>query len=109
MHWVWLFTALLVLSPVAPSWSHPGNTAADGCHYCRTNCNKWGEVEGARHCHEERQKASARQNGQSPARPPQAAPDRIRKIPIEIRGSVPRIVDADTLEVAGAEGATPRH
>jgi hypothetical protein len=31
--------------------AHPGNTAADGCHYCRTNCAKWGEVEGERHCH----------------------------------------------------------
>ena len=38
-----------------------------------------------------------RQNGQPPARQPQAAEDR----PVEIRGSVPRIVDADTLEVAG--------
>ena len=96
MHWVWLFTALLVLFSVAPSWGHPGNTAADGCHSCRTNCAKWGEVAGERHCHEERQKASARQNGQSPARQTQAA-DR----PVEILGSVPRIVDADTLEVAG--------
>lgn len=32
-------------------YAHPGGTAADGCHYCRTNCSKWGEVEGARHCH----------------------------------------------------------
>lgn len=31
--------------------AHPGNTAADGCHYCRTNCAKWGEIEGERHCH----------------------------------------------------------
>jgi len=31
--------------------AHPGNTASDGCHYCRTNCSKWGEVSGARHCH----------------------------------------------------------
>jgi hypothetical protein len=31
--------------------AHPGNTAADGCHYCRTNCDKWGEVWGERHCH----------------------------------------------------------
>jgi len=37
---------------VAPETSaHPGNTASDGCHYCRTNCAKWGEVENARHCH----------------------------------------------------------
>ena len=38
---------------------------------------------------------------QPPARRPQATQDRIRKIPIEIRGSTPRIIDADTLEVAG--------
>ena len=31
--------------------AHPGRTASDGCHYCRTNCAKWGEREGARHCH----------------------------------------------------------
>jgi hypothetical protein len=31
--------------------AHPGNTASDGCHYCRTNCDKWGEAWGERHCH----------------------------------------------------------
>ncbi len=31
--------------------AHPGRTASDGCHYCRTNCSSWGEVAGARHCH----------------------------------------------------------
>ena len=83
------------------SAAHPGGRAADGCHYCRTNCAQWGEVAGERHCHEERQPSRVRQNGQSPARPPQAAEDGSRKLPVEILGSVPRIVDADTLEVAG--------
>ena len=83
------------------AWAHPGRTAADGCHYCRTNCDKWGELAGDRHCHEERQPSRVHQNGQSPARPPQAAEDRSRTIPVEILGSVPRIVDGDTLEVAG--------
>ena len=93
-----LLTVLLASVLTASlSAAHPGGRAADGCHYCRTNCAQWGEVAGARHCHEERQKASARQNGQSPARQTQAAEDR----PVEILGSVPRIVDADTLEVAG--------
>jgi len=32
-------------------FAHPGNTAADGCHYCRTNCAKWGVPAGERHCH----------------------------------------------------------
>ncbi|MBI2103758.1 YHYH domain-containing protein [Candidatus Woesebacteria bacterium] len=31
--------------------AHPGNTASDGCHYCWTNCDSWGEVYGERHCH----------------------------------------------------------
>jgi hypothetical protein len=35
----------------SPAYAHPGNTAADGCHYCRTNCASWGEVENERHCH----------------------------------------------------------
>ena len=90
---------LVVVLTASSAFAHPGRTAADGCHYCRTNCAQWGEAEGARHCHG--QPSRARQNGQSPARPPQAAPDHSRTNPVEILGSVPRIVDADTLEVAG--------
>ena len=47
------FTVVIVISifSVGKVEAHPGNTASDGCHYCRTNCAKWGEVEGARHCH----------------------------------------------------------
>lgn len=43
------FLFFLLNSKIA--FAHPGNTASDGCHYCRTNCAKWGEIEGARHCH----------------------------------------------------------
>lgn len=31
--------------------AHPGNTASDGCHYCRTNCDYWGVPWNVRHCH----------------------------------------------------------
>ena len=93
--------ALVVALTASSAWAHPGGLATDGCHYCRTNCAKQGEVEGALHCHEERQKARSRQNVRPPARHLQATPDRIRNIPIEIWGSTPRVVDADTLEVAG--------
>ena len=31
--------------------AHPGNTASDGCHYCRTNCDYWGVPWYVRHCH----------------------------------------------------------
>ena len=44
-----LIVSALGLSSVAQS--HPGRTASDGCHYCRTNCSSWGETAGARHCH----------------------------------------------------------
>lgn len=33
------------------AYAHPGNTASDGCHYCRTNCSKWGVPYDERHCH----------------------------------------------------------
>ncbi len=33
------------------SLAHPGNTASDGCHYCRTNCSSWGVAWNQRHCH----------------------------------------------------------
>jgi hypothetical protein len=44
---------ILFLFMTSNVMAHPGRTASDGCHYCRTNCAKWGEVEGARHCHNE--------------------------------------------------------
>ena len=31
--------------------AHPGNTASDGCHYCRTRCDYWGVPWNERHCH----------------------------------------------------------
>lgn len=47
-----MLLALLILAFLPTlALSHPGRTASDGCHYCRTNCDKWGEVKGARHCH----------------------------------------------------------
>lgn len=42
---------VITLFIVTPVFAHPGNTAADGCHYCRTNCDKWGVPWNARHCH----------------------------------------------------------
>lgn len=33
------------------AFAHSGRTAADGCHYCRTNCSSYGYVTGIRHCH----------------------------------------------------------
>jgi len=40
---------VLLFPPVV--FAHPGRTAADGCHYCRTNCDYWGVPWNVRHCH----------------------------------------------------------
>lgn len=48
-----LVVVVLALSwlPYSSAWAHPGGTASDGCHYCRTNCDSWGEAWNERHCH----------------------------------------------------------
>jgi micrococcal nuclease len=43
-----LFFLFVLPSRIA---AHPGRTAADGCHYCRTNCASWGVPANERHCH----------------------------------------------------------
>lgn len=47
-----MIMALLFVG-VAPFFvsAHPGRTASDGCHYCRTNCDYWGVPWNERHCH----------------------------------------------------------
>jgi len=44
-----IFLVPILLAQVAIA--HPGRTASDGCHYCRTNCSSWGVPWGERHCH----------------------------------------------------------
>lgn len=44
-------TLLVVFLSKTPVFAHPGRTASDGCHYCRTRCDYWGERWNARHCH----------------------------------------------------------
>lgn len=44
-----IFLPLFLLS--VNTIAHPGRTAGDGCHYCRTNCEKHGIPAGKRHCH----------------------------------------------------------
>lgn len=68
---------------VAPPVSaHPGRTASDGCHYCRTNCAKWGEVEGARHCHGTTQPTTPTRNQVAPTARPTIAPVRATALPV---------------------------
>ncbi len=46
-----IFAASFFLMFPALVTAHPGRTAADGCHYCRTNCDRWGVPWDVRHCH----------------------------------------------------------
>ncbi|NOI67909.1 YHYH domain-containing protein [Vibrio sp. 99-8-1] len=48
-----ILLAVCLLAGIFPliTLAHPGRTASDGCHYCRTNCAKWGVPQGERHCH----------------------------------------------------------
>lgn len=53
-HWVKILFVFLFFSLIfLPKniFAHPGNTASDGCHYCRTNCDSWGVPWNERHCH----------------------------------------------------------
>ena len=45
-----LIIILFVFSTASVS-AHPGKTNGDGCHTCRTNCEKWGLEYGEYHCH----------------------------------------------------------
>lgn len=48
-----LILAILLLLP-ALAFTHPGRTGKDGCHVCRTNCDKWGVPSGKKHCHNQK-------------------------------------------------------
>jgi hypothetical protein len=43
--------AVLAIGLPTVSFAHPGRTAADGYHYCRTNCDTWGVPWNERHTH----------------------------------------------------------
>ncbi len=72
--------------------AHPGRTASDGYHYCRTNCLKWGEVSGARHCHGTRS-APTYPEYRSPR--PDNRPDDLNLY----AASLVRVIDGDTIEL----------
>ncbi len=46
-----LFVFVFLIFTVSNIDAHPGNTASDGCHFCLTNCEKWGYTYDTRHGH----------------------------------------------------------
>lgn len=47
------FIMVILIIGMMPSivLAHPGRTDSNGCHYCRTNCAKYGLSNGEYHCH----------------------------------------------------------
>lgn len=98
-----LISLVILLNVTSPAEAHPGNTAADNCHYCRTNCDKWGVAWNERHCHGGSapapivESAPAVQNTPVPTAvyvPPTSAPLRVAtamptKIPTHIPTKIP--------------------
>ncbi len=46
-----LVILLLIIASSSSAFAHPGRTASDGCHYCKTRCDYWGVPWNERHCH----------------------------------------------------------
>lgn len=46
-----IFILFVFVLSILPVQAHPGKTDGDGCHTCRTNCEKWGLEYGEYHCH----------------------------------------------------------
>ena len=42
---------ILCIGQFSVAYAHPGGLEADGCHYCRTNCDKWDVKSDHKHCH----------------------------------------------------------
>src|SRR5215213_3080759 len=60
--------------------AHPGNTASDGCHYCRTNCDRWGVPWNQRHCHNSGNPPPAVPTPAAPPPPPTDPIGRLERI-----------------------------
>jgi len=84
-------TFLVVFLSKTPVFAHPGRTAADGCHYCRTRCDYWGVPWNTRHCH----------GGTAPAPPPKVEPTPTPKIIVPVLTPTPSPEPQLTPEVKG--------
>jgi hypothetical protein len=83
---------LFIISPVSV-FAHPGKTDSDGCHYCRTNCDKWGVPRNERHCHNGGTIKKATVQPKTPTRVPTKIP-RPTKVPTQ--KPTPTLVPSNT-------------
>ena len=83
---------LLTGGPAEPT-AHPGGTDDEGCHHCRSDCQKWGLEADQRHCHdgsEEETEAPAAADGADESEVSLSEGERVY---------VEKVLDGDTLEV----------
>lgn len=73
---------------LATTYAHPGRTDSSGCHYCRTNCAKYGLETGEYHCHNSPKSTSTTSPTPTPAN---VSTDRM--------ATVTSIVDGDTIYI----------
>lgn len=67
-----LFAAMLsatLLGATQAVKAHPGRTDGNGCHTCRTNCEKWGLAYGEYHCHNGNSSASSSNSSSNQTKP----------------------------------------
>jgi micrococcal nuclease len=84
--------------------AHPGRTAADGCHYCRTNCDKWGVPWNERHCHGGSAPVRSAPVQSTPTRPAAPAGTLGQAAEVGTAYAVVEVVDGDTIKVRDTEG-----
>ncbi len=107
-----LHTALLTLFLVGVAvprpgsiHAHPGRTAADGCHYCRTNCDSWGVPWNERHCHGGSAPAARTTPAPSTAKPAAPAGSIGRTTEASVAFPVVSVVDGDTIKIEDTDGS----
>lgn len=78
-----LLSLFFVFGVISMIEAHPGRTASDGCHYCRTNCDSWGVPWNQRHCNGS---PASTYTPPAPAPPPQCGDGKVNRLSEECDG-----------------------
>lgn len=50
-YYLLIIVVIMIVCFTPNVYAHPGRTDSNGCHTCRTNCERWGLSYGQYHCH----------------------------------------------------------
>lgn len=84
--------------------THPGGTDEEGCHTCESNCDRWGEERGERHCHgdgegEDDSDGDETDSAEDQEESDSDASDAAAQLEEGQRAYVQKVLDGDTLQV----------